>query len=62
MIRKLSSGKYRLFPQDQSEDRQAAQSRHVCHPRRGTEARTRSAVFQTALSSLHRNASRSLVA
>jgi hypothetical protein len=49
MIRKLASGKYRLFAQEGSENRPAAQSRHVCEPRRRAEARTRRAIFQAAL-------------
>ena len=50
MIRKLSSGKYRLYSRkSQSEDRQAPQSRHFRLARRGREARARGAVFQAAL-------------
>ena len=38
-----------LFPQEETEDRPAAQSRHFRHARGGGEARARGAVFQAAL-------------
>ena len=48
MIRKLKSRTISsLFPQDQSEDRQAPQPRHVPDPGEGRAARTRGAILQT---------------
>ena len=38
MIRKLASGKYRLYSRKKPEDRTAAQSRHLRHPRGGEAA------------------------
>jgi len=57
MIRKLASGKYRLyFAQEESEDRPAAQSRYLCQPRRRAEARARRAIFQAGLAQRHARA------
>ena len=50
MIRKLASGKYRLYSRKKkSEDRSAAQSRHLRQPRRRAKARACRAIFQAGL-------------
>jgi hypothetical protein len=43
-----------LFAQSKSEDREAAQSRHVFEPRRGAEARARRAIFQARVIALNK--------
>ena len=50
MIRKLASGKYRLYSRKkESEDWPPPQSRHVFNPDSGREARASRPVLQTAL-------------
>jgi len=55
MIRKLASGKYRLYSRKKNpKTGSAAQSRHLCQPRRRAEARARRAIFQARLIGLCR--------